>query len=860
MRTLHTYLSFLLSAILFFVQCSPKKYFAEDDKLLVGNVVTCDNASIDVAEPQAYIRQTPVRLVMGIALHARIYNCVDPQKADSIKIVNDKKLDAKNKQIKSKFLDKSYFLKDTIKKAKFSAQWYEENEPRPDTAAFWRKVAAKYEKKLAKHEAKGYEEKTKIFSFPLFLQKIGEEPVKYKPASTQKSVEQIVLYMKTKGFYDAKVTYEEKIKNKNVTVTYKIEAGDPIKINKIDYNIENDDTLKKYVLLDTAKCSFKTGDNLDIDVLSSERSRITANLKNNGYYRFSNDYINYLVDTINGNHLADITIDFLPVTLDNGRVAKHHRSFISNVKIYPNFDTKEALKNEEEYYSKMDTTILRPRNGGGAVVYFLSEEESSVKRFMIAKEVFVKKGDIYCEQNVNNTYRHLTAFNVYKLVNIEFEPSNHRDSLNCNIFLTNAPLQSFSTEIDGTNSSGNLGAQTSFTYRHKNIFHGAESLDLSFGLALESQTSFANEQRNFDLNTQEYSLETKLYFPRFLGPLALRRLTRDNTPKTYWSLGFNYRKRPDYTRSAITASYYYQWNIGKYSSNVVTPLRLSSIKISDTDSAFMAWLDRLYIKDSYQDHFILGSSYSFTFNNQGNGHRMHNYLKFNLSWAGNMLNAISKMTGATPNEHGDYTVPWLETNYAQFVKAEIDFRHYIKTVGTNTIVFRAYAGVGLPYGNSNAMPFTEQFFSGGANSLRAWQIRSVGPGSFVNTENNGLVSKYPNMTSDMKLEANLEYRFKIFWVVEGAWFVDAGNIWSINNDDRRSGGDFSFNRFYKEIAIGSGLGFRLDFDFFIFRTDFGLKLHDPSLQDGKRWVFQDDKQFLFRPKNWAFNLGIGYPF
>lgn len=842
-----------------FFQCSPKKYFTKDDNLLVSNKVECDEPSIDVAEPQGYIRQSPIRTTLGMALHARIYNCVNPQKADSLRQINEKKLEEKNKLIKDKFKNKELFLRDTIKKCSYVASYYM-GISELDSMKYWNKVSEKFEKKLAKHLEKGYEEKNKIFSFPLFLQKIGEEPVKYKPASTKKSAEQIALYMKTKGYYEAEVTYKEKIKKQNASVIYQIKAGNPMKINSVSYKIEKDDTLKKYVFEDTLQSLLKIGNNLDIDVLQAERSRITNNLKCNGYYRFSTEYVTFTVDTSRSVYLADVTIEILPVTLSNGKTVKHLRSFISEVSVYPNFDNKAALRDRDEYLSDMDTTYLKARDRIFPGIKFISKEPSVVKNSMIFREVFLRKGQVYNQQNVNNTYRHLTAFNIYKLVNIEFEPSSYRDSLNCNIYLTNSALQSYSYEIDGTNSSGNLGALSSFTYQHKNIFHGAESFDLRLSLALESQNNFSAEQKHFDLNTQEYALETRFYFPRLLAPRYFRMITRRKTPKSYFSLGFNYRKRPDYTRAAINGSFYYQWNVGKYATNTVTPVRLSSIRISDADSAFMAWLDRLYIKDSYQDHFILGSSYSFTFNNQSRGKRMYNYFKISLSWAGNLLYAINKHSNAEKNSSGAYTVPFFETVYSQFVKTDIDFRHYIKTIGTNTVVFRAYLGVGFPYGNVSVMPFTEQYFSGGANSLRAWQIRSLGPGSYVNDEKNGLISKYPNMTSDMKIEANLEYRFKIFWVVEGAWFFDAGNIWSVNKDDKREGGDFAFNRFYKEIALGTGLGLRLDFDFFVFRADFGLKLYDPALEEDRRWVFQDDKKFIFNTSNWAFNIGIGYPF
>ena len=717
----------------------------------------------------------------------------------------------------------------------------------------------KYNDKAKLLRNKGYDEKTKIFSLPIFIQNIGEEPVKYNEVQSKKSAEQIRLYMNNKGYYDAKVTYDEKVKHRNVSIVYKIEAGEPIRIADINYNID-EDTLKYYVLNDTTASLIKRGNNLDADMLRSESDRITANLKNNGYYRFSKNYISYQIDTIGRGHNADLTVTIEPITLENGMTIPHRRSYISQVAVYPNHDSKAALAEGDDYYNDTDTSIYV--NDNGTNIQFVNHGGRNVRPYVVASEIFVKPGSLYRQNDVTNTYRHLSAFNMYKMVNIEFEPSPARDSINCNIYLTHNMLQAYIFEVGGTNSSGNLGAASSLTYQHKNIFNGAETFDMKVSVALESQNNLSKDQLKLNLNTQEYGLEARLYFPRLLYFKFLRDFFRDNTPRTYFSAGLNYRKRPDYTRSMITANLYYQWQVGNYYTHTFTPLRLSSIHISNTDSTFMRWLEKLYIKDSYQDHFILGSTYSITFNNQSSGKRNYNYIKLNVSWAGNILQLINKRRNSEQNDLGAYTVPILNTMYAQFIKTDIDLRHFIKTSDQTTMALRGYLGVGLPYGNSKTMPFTEQYFSGGANSLRAWQIRSVGPGCYASKKDaeTEMQKQFPNMTSDMKLEANLEYRFKVFWVIEGAWFVDAGNIWSINADDRRTGGDFAFNRFYKEIAVGTGLGIRLDFDFFIFRTDFGLKLHDPALPDGNRWIMKDDRSFMFRKSNWAFCLGIGYPF
>lgn len=838
--------------------CSP---VVKEGSLLVSNAVDCDNSLIDVDEPLSYVRQMPSTTVLGMAVHARIYNSVPQHKADSIKAAHVLALDSINKaRIQDIRYQKGNYL-EHLRELRLQIPYYRD-EGNKKLVKQLIKDSCKTYKKYRRYVAKDsfFTPKVKIFSWPLFWQNIGEKPSIYDSTQTKKSLEQMRLYMQTKGFYESTVSYTVKERRHKTYVTYHIKAGTPIRIKSVAYKMD-DDTISKYVLLDTASSLIKVGGVLDVNVLQDERSRISDALRQIGYYNFRKDYIEYTIDTLIGGHQADLVLEVLPVTMENGKTTSHRRFYVSNINVYPNYDATKEIQDYDNYYDNMRTVYMRSIGGGAPIAFCYQPDTFRIKPRVITKEIFIKSGDLYNQRSVNDTYKHLSAFNVFKMVEVNFDDHTmSKDSLNCNIYLTPSKPQEFVYGIGATNSSGNIGASFTNTYRHKNIFNGAETFDLRYLMSFESQTSFNGEQHAFDLNTQEYGLETRLYFPRMLAPRFLRNWTREKTPRTSISLYLNYRRRPDYTRSMINLNLNYQFADNKYLSSTVTPVRLSSIKISNADQAFLQWLDRLFIKDSYQDHFILGSGYSIVFNNQSAGRRSYHYVKFNLSWAGNMLTLASRALHREKNENGSYDAPLLHTTYAQFVKTDIDYRHYLRTIGSNILAFRAFAGVGIPYGNISFMPFTEQYFSGGANSLRAWQIRSVGPGSFDNAGAAGINAKYPNMTSDMKLEANLEYRFKLFWVVEGAWFFDAGNIWSINQDDKREGGDFDIKRFYKEIAVGSGLGLRLDFDFFLFRADFGLKLRDPSLKDGDRWLAKNDHSFIFRGSNWAFCLGIGYPF
>ncbi len=842
------------------ISCAP---IVKDGSLLVYNEVVCDNSDIDVADPQSYLRQTPAKTIMGFPLHARIYNAVSPEKADSIRRAHAVYLDSINaiRHFGIKKLKGQYY--DTLQHLKFLINYYHD---KPEYAKLVKHMAddtVKFFRKYRKYQARDtfFTPKTKKFSFRLMWQNLGEKPVVYNPRQSKESANQIRLYMRTKGFYESQVEYTERIKRHKAWVTYSIKSGQPVRIGTVQYR-SDDDSLMRYIIQDTASSLLKPGGNLDMDILQAERGRISDLLRNNGYYGFRKDYIAYEVDTTMGGHRADITVEVLPVVLENGRQTKHTKYYVSRIFVYPNYNVAEEMRDRDAYYDSMRYAYLGSRRRMSIPITFAySPDTFQVRPRVIAKEIYVRSGQPFCQQYVTDTYKHLSAFNVYKMVEVKFDDHTmSRDSLNCNIFLTTNKLQEYVFDIGSTNSSGNIGASSSLTYRHKNIFNGAETFDFKLSLSLESQSDLANRIRKFSLNTQEYGLESRIYFPRMLMPRRFRSLARNTTPRTFIQLYFDYRQRPDYTRTVATANLSYQFQSRRFFNYTITPVRLSSIRISDADSVFLDWLDRLYIKDSYQDHFILGSGLSIVFNNQVLGRRIYNYVKLNLSWAGNLLNLLSHATHQKLNDQGVYSAPVINTTYAQFVKMDIDYRHYLRTIGSNILVWRLFAGIGVPYGNISSMPFSEQYFSGGANSLRAWQIRSVGPGSFHVGTDVGITTKYPNLTSDMKLEGNLEYRFKIFWVVEGAWFFDAGNIWSINRDDKREGGQFGFKSFYKEVALGTGLGLRLDFDFFLVRTDFGLKLRDPSQPEGHRWIPNDDHGFIFRGHNWAFSLGIGYPF
>ncbi len=350
---------------------------------------------------------------------------------------------------------------------------------------------------------------------------------------------------------------------------------------------------------------------------------------------------------------------------------------------------------------------------------------------------------------------------------------------------------------------------------------------------------------------QELGVEVRVNVPKFLLPFRTEQFIRRFNPQTNVNLAFNYQKRPDYTRSTFRGGFGYQWKGNGFLTHTVYPFETSLIYTPYVSDEFSDWLEGTYLFYSYQPHFITNQRYSLVFNNQKvNKSSDFQYLRFSIETAGNLMYGLYSMLETADN---DAVIQLFGVEYAQYFKSDIEFRHYDYLDEGISLVYRTFIGAALPYLNSTAIPFEKQYFAGGANSIRAWRVKNLGPGSFYSDE----VSEYPNQTADLKLEANVEYRFKLFWKLEGAFFLDVGNIWSLSSDDDREGAQFSLKRFYKEFAVGTGFGTRFDFNFFIFRFDIGVPLVDPAYPEGERWL---PGNAGVKWDDLAFNIAIGYPF
>jgi len=687
-----------------------------------------------------------------------------------------------------------------------------------------------------------------------WLRNIGEEPVIFDAFAASKSSEQLENYLFSKGYFNADVDADVSSNKQKTSIVYNVSARNPYRIRRVKYDIR-DENVRSLFFMDTINCLIKNGEKYDVDILQKERIRLERFIKDMGFYSFSRDHIYFEVDSTLGNRQVDIFYEarkFLDYNSGKSIIESEHKRYrINNVYIYTSWDPKKSLDEGDDYLQRQDTIFL---NG----YYFITDKgRHVVKPNVITQSLYIKPGDLFQVTNMERSQDHLNSLQSFRLVNIRYSKPGFFDGwqsdelpLNCIIRLTPVTQQEFRVELEGTNSAGNLGGAVNFVYQHKNLFRGAERLNIKLKGAYET----LSEQISGSRSTQEYGFETSLTLPRFMLPfLEKESFIKKYNPKTVITAAYNYQKMPVYTRTVANASFGYNWRGNRFIQHSVYPLQLNVVKLPFIDPHFEMSIDTSsYLAYSYKDVFILGGNYIYVFNNQNiKKSRDYWFIKLTGELAGNLMSLGYMVAGADTVEGGSYQV--FGQPFAQYARADVDMRYNRKLNEVSSVVYRAFIGVGIPYGNSKAVPFEKQYFSGGANSIRAWNVRSLGPGSYTPVD-----SSFFNMTADIKLEFNAEYRFKLFWILEGAMFLDVGNIWTFYEDEDRPGMQFMWNKFYRDLAVGTGMGLRFDLNFIILRADLGMKLRDPQLPDTPRWILQRRK-LNFR-NDFTLNISIGYPF
>ena len=834
------FLSFLVSS------CYTRK-LKESDYLLDKNKIITNNDKVDKGDLGFVIKQRPNKKIFSvIKFHLMLHNSMDSARVANREL---RKIGRKNKTIRRKNIRKFRREKDTIS--------FRTSE---NFDSFGEKL----------------------------LYSIGEKPVIYDEKSASKSASQLHLYLIRKGFFNNtvrdSVRYIDRtflgIKKKRAEVIYIVNVFEPYRIKEVFLKSKDTALLVKINTL-SGETLLKKKAIFNVDILDDERERITNFLINNGYYKFNKNYVKYYIDSTVGTNEVSVVLD---IDLFKEKIAKsdsirsipHSQYTISQVQI--NYTQDRFSKLSATYYYKGIDFYIRGNNDINSNLFY--------------RTLYLKPGDLYSKQKQQKMFKKLTSLGVFLTVNIltEMDTVKNSKGLKLTIKVDGAKKQDYKIEANGTTSGSNFGIEGSFAYNFKNIFRGAEILHFGVSGALESQPLLVNDNtsdnsnipldiKSFSnisnaFNTIEFGPEVSLTIPRLLFVNTDKYSNISNT-KTIFKASLNYQRRLDQTkldfeRGVQELSYGYAWNVKSKFYHQLDPITLSAVEVikSQVFQDRINSLNDKLLAASFQSHIISSTRYRFVYKdpNSKNNSRTSLYYDANIESSGNTLNAFYKLTNKTKDATtNSYNIAGIQ--FSQYVKTQHDFRVYTKINDKSNFVLRFLGGIGIPMENSSvALPFEKSFFAGGTDKTRAWKSRSLGPGSFRDSALNF------DKIGEILLEGNVEYRFDLLGFLDGALFVDAGNIWLMNEDSLRPGSKFETNKFLGEIAIGAGFGIRLDLDYFLIRLDIAYPLKNPTLIEGERWFFQPKDEYnsyintlqnkaqlpsLYSPQ---INIGIGFPF
>lgn len=690
-----------------------------------------------------------------------------------------------------------------------------------------------------------------------WIRKMGEPPVVYDNTLTEQSVIQLHRALENKGYLKSKVNVDTFIneKKRKINVEYTLTPGTPHTIKNISYEYPND-TIKSILSSDTTLLLVRSGDKLDRDLLEAQRVKFTERLQNHGYYAFSKDFITFNADTTENNYHVDLTITINPpYPPQNGinSLNSHKQYYINNIIFVTNYDP--TVFDNLRSISAKDTVNYKD------ITIFYGDKHYLLPS-IIEENCYLQKGQPYRTIDVNKTYQALNRLTILKFIKIQFDyiaNINGKEWIDAYILMTPGKSQSISAELEGTNSEGDLGVAASLSYSHRNIGNGSETLSAKIRGAYESLSG--DLEGLINNRYLEYSLDFGISFPKFMFPFLKKDFKQKIRANTDFNTSLNYQERPEYTRIIATAGWNYRWTErNNLMRHTFTPLDINYVYLPESTNDFIDQIapDNPLLRYSYEDHFIMRMGYSFYYTNKPKENIWQRFNRTNVSTirinteiAGNLLYAINNIFTYRPNASQDpYEV--FGIRYSQYFKFEGDYSFTHTFSPRHSIAFHTGLGVAYPYGNSAILPFEKRFYGGGANGVRGWDVRTLGPGRFNGSNS---VSNFINQCGDIRLDLSLEYRAKLFWIIEMAAFIDAGNIWTIKNYENQPGGLFKFNSFYKELAVAYGIGIRLDFNYFLLRFDMGMKAHNPA-EGQEKWP-------LIHPK-WgrdnSFHFSIGYPF
>ena len=687
------------------------------------------------------------------------------------------------------------------------------------------------------------------------LKKVGEKPVIFDSTLVTKTDMELQKLFVNMGYLNVKVFSTVTTNDKKAEVTYRIIGNTPYRIHRFSTTIK-DDSIRNLLTEESLRRipGEPASDRLSLikdtmlfnrNILDQERDRITNLLRNRGYYAFNKQFISYdATDSalVYNQVDVDMKIDLFKKLLPDGKYSEipHKKYYFDKVFIYLDYDPLKTSKLSD--YKISDSIV-----SNGYTIYFQGKSPVIRPKTLI-NNCFILPGRQYSQLREDNTYSAYSSLNALSNIHIQYDEFQREDTSRLNAYILAIPAkkQSVSYSIEGTNTTGDLGVASSINYSHQNLFHGAETFNFKIRGAYEAISDFKNPYL-------EIGGEMSIHIPKFIFPFAQNSFPRRMRTSTELSLSYNHQIRPEYDRTLFSGGLRYSWQQRERGSgrHQFDLLDIDYVYIPRIDSVFLNTLPVNAKYFGYSNQFIVGAGYSYTqttfdpMQKQRNAHS----LRLSFESAGNLLYGINALFNTSKNEQGSYKL--FNTYFAQFVKGDIDYARTIILDHLNSIAWRVGGGIGVPYGNSDILPFEKRYYSGGANSVRAWQVRELGPGSFRSDSAN-----FYFQSGDIKLDLNVEYRSRFFWKLEAAAFIDAGNIWTVKDYPGQEDGVFKINSFYKQIAVGYGLGLRLDMDFFLLRLDAGWKVYDPGRRGEECWA-------VLHPNfknNWAWHFAVGYPF
>lgn len=709
---------------------------------------------------------------------------------------------------------------------------------------------------------------------------LGSKPVEYSEALGYRSANEMKKYLIVKGCFDSKVEdslvftrkwyNKKKINPKKVNKIYNIYIGNRYLIDTFTYTYQ-DTILGQDLRKIMHNSPLKKGIYYDEELFTLERDRIERGLREEGYYDFVKENIIFKIDTNKSLSTAKVDISINNPKSKDSSIEIFNKYKIRRIYVMP-YQERSSIEGKVFTY---DTNIFyhRPReNYGLNQYYYISQNPSQINPKPILRSILFQYDSLYSPLQAEKTYSALSNLKNFKFIDISYskvsDSTKLSDTLMLDAFIRlslDKPIL-FSTSLEANfsastnsvtdNNPSNFGLQYGVGLQHKNLFKNAEIFSSNLKFAIELRSDIFNKSDSLNtwnfVNAFETGIDFGIEFPRFLIPFGTRFYSMQFLPHTSLRGGYNFQKRPYFERSIFNLNYGYSWNNQNKYFHWIMPVEINLVKMNITNSDYADLIKTFDKRIQYQtsDHLVMNTRYSYVYNGQElNKKKDFRYLRLNAEIAGNALYLISSAFSAPKNSNKEYIV--FTIPFSQYIRTDFDYKKYSYLNSDNVFVFRAFGGVGIPYGNASALPYEKSFFAGGANSLRAWQLRELGPGS---SQKDNSILRF-DRSGDISLGANFEYRFPIAGIFEGASFVDIGNVWTIKEQIGLEGGQFQADRFFKEIAAGIGLGIRVNIQFLIVRLDFAAKIWDPSKDIEERLVIDNTKL-----KDINVNLGIGYPF